>query len=204
MGNNNKKCKIMLTNINTHDTIGREVNSIQRGDSILINWMFAIFFTLLAMIQDIRTFRISNRLILYGIASGFFIHLLQFNLLSILSWFSGLLVPIILLFPLFYIRALGAGDIKLFSVIACFIGPSSCFPIILLSFFSCAFLSLIRLLRKGILISRYHWLFGYILCSLHRKRLVPYSSMQGKENLIHFSIPIFLSLIILFIRRCCL
>jgi hypothetical protein len=28
--------------------------------------------------------------------------------------------------------------------------------------------------------------------------------MQGKENLIHFSISIFLSLIILFIRRCSL
>lgn len=76
---------------------------------------------LLAAVSDIRTGKIRNRLILLGYVSGFIISVYGGGIKIIPLWFLKIIIPVILFYLLFRIGALGAGDIKLFSVIAGFL-----------------------------------------------------------------------------------
>lgn len=72
---------------------------------------------------------------------------------SISLWFFGMLLPILLLFPLFLMKALGAGDIKLFSVVGCFCGAASVYHSIGAAFVIAAFLSLLHLIKYRLVLS---------------------------------------------------
>lgn len=74
-----------------------------------------------AAIFDICTGKIKNRLILLGLFLGFLISIYEKGAAAIPLWFLKITFPVILLYLLFRIGALGAGDIKLFSVIAGFL-----------------------------------------------------------------------------------
>ena len=91
---------------------------------------------IIGMFQDFRQQRISSRLILIGILSGF---LLRFYTDSItistaVCLAADIILPILALFPLFLLRALGAGDIKLCSLIGCLAGTPASFIVIYLAF----------------------------------------------------------------------
>lgn len=72
----------------------------------------------LAAVSDVRTGRISNRLILTGLCIGFFYRIWEEGAVGILIFFIHVTIPVIFLFLLFLMRVLGAGDIKLFSIIS--------------------------------------------------------------------------------------
>lgn len=70
-----------------------------------------------AALQDIRSGIISNRLIAAGLAAGFAIQVAEYQVRGIYYYLRNISVPVILLYLLFQMRVLGAGDIKLFSMI---------------------------------------------------------------------------------------
>lgn len=70
-----------------------------------------------AVVMDIQSFRISNRLIVSGFVSGLFLQVLEAGVKGLGVFILNVSIPIILFYLLFLIRALGAGDIKLFSMI---------------------------------------------------------------------------------------
>lgn len=80
---------------------------------------------LLAAWQDIRQYRIKNALVITGALLGVLLHtLLPTNLSffdALLGWLMGLLV----LLPLYLLRAMGAGDVKLMAMVGAFLGPEA-------------------------------------------------------------------------------
>ncbi len=76
---------------------------------------------LLAVIMDFRERRISNRLIALGLVSGLILRVIGEGSIGIVHFIVNISIPVILLFLLFQLRALGAGDIKLFSVVGGFV-----------------------------------------------------------------------------------
>ena len=77
-------------------------------------------FLAIAVIQDFKSLRVSNRLILTGMAAGIFYRLLTKGLENILLMIPNIIFPIAVLYLLYLAGALGAGDIKLFSLVGCF------------------------------------------------------------------------------------
>lgn len=73
-------------------------------------------FLSLAAGQDIRSGKISNRLIVLGMVFGGCLQVLQHHAEGIYFFLRNISVPIILFYLLFQMRVLGAGDIKLFSM----------------------------------------------------------------------------------------
>lgn len=71
--------------------------------------------------QDLQTGKISNHLILTSLIAGLFYQLHVNGLQGIFAGVCGSIFSIILLFPIFTIRGLGAGDIKLIAVVSCFL-----------------------------------------------------------------------------------
>ncbi|SDY66936.1 prepilin peptidase [Nitrosomonas sp. Nm58] len=83
---------------------------------------------LLAALQDIRHYRIPNAVVFPGAITGVLLHTLlpqELSGLGILNALAGLGVGLAVLLPLYLLRAMGAGDIKLMAMIGAFVGPAS-------------------------------------------------------------------------------
>ena len=91
---------------------------------------------------DLRTMRIPNRLTLVGAVTG-----LLFNAAipwELLGWrsglhgrvwaFGGMLVGIVALLPLYLLRVMGAGDVKLMGMVGAFVGLQQIVPAVLTVF----------------------------------------------------------------------
>ena len=62
-----------------------------------------------AVVMDIQSFRVSNRLIVSGLISGLFLQVLEEGVKGLGVFILNVSIPIILFYLLFLIRALGAG-----------------------------------------------------------------------------------------------
>jgi prepilin peptidase CpaA len=79
---------------------------------------------ILACITDLRTRRIPNVLTLSAGATALLFHLLTGGW-SAAGWsIAGCFVGAILFFPLFALRGMGAGDVKLLAAVGAWLGPS--------------------------------------------------------------------------------
>ena len=126
--------------------------------------------------MDIRSFQISNRLIVSGFLIGCFFQIQE-------SGVKGASV--------FLMRVLGAGDIKLFSMIGGFWGLQLLCTTIAASFLVAAVMSLGKMLFHRNLILRLQVFRGYMLEVLASGRLLRYpQESQGERHIIHFSIAI--------------
>jgi len=89
---------------------------------------------LLAAKQDVNSHRISNKLVLIGVFIGLVLNGLLpeglgFNsqVPGALGWLAalkGLAVAMAVFLPLYLLRAMGAGDVKLMGMVGTFIGPN--------------------------------------------------------------------------------
>lgn len=89
-------------------------------------------------VTDVRMHKIKNVAVLVGIAGGLLLHV--GNIVSVLA---GMVFPL-LLFPLFLIRIVGAGDIKLLCAVGAILGYPMIVEIILYSFVFCGIHILLR------------------------------------------------------------
>ena len=145
----------------------------------------------IAVVTDLQNFQISNRLIVSGFLTGLLLQIVELGVKGIGVFLINVSIPIILLYLLFLIHALGAGDIKLFSVIGGIWGFQMLCKTIAVSFLVGAVMSLCKLLHHRNLISRLLILKGYVCQVITTGRLSEYpQEFQGKQHVIHFSIAI--------------
>lgn len=106
---------------------------------------------------------------------------------------AGSAVPMIFLYLLFYFRMLGAGDIKLLSVIGGFVGPVAILKCIVLSFLFGALLSIGFLIICGNFTARLLYFANYLNRVTTVKKALPYYLPGRRMENIHFSIPILMA-----------
>jgi prepilin peptidase CpaA len=79
---------------------------------------------ILACITDLRTRRIPNALTFSAVVAALLFHLLTGGL-SAAGWsVAGCLLGALLFFPMFALRGMGAGDVKLLAAVGAWLGPS--------------------------------------------------------------------------------
>lgn len=172
---------------------------------ISVKCICLIFLLLVALKQDIKSYKIPNSIILIGYILSFLFFHQEYEWTSIFIWAGGIILPILILFPLFFIKALGAGDIKLFSVIGGFFGISYVVNVMVISFVIGAVLSLVQLIRYKNLKLRL-LIFLFFLKDFHLKFTThnlkdfhyKYYNLkeEGKQGAVHFSAAIFLGFIV--------
>ncbi len=113
-----------------------------------INHYIVLFFLAEALRQDLNGRRISNRLIFLGIGCGASLRIFTEGICQSGRLAADLLLPVGLLFILYLFRILGAGDLKLFSMISIFIGISACFSVICYAFLAGAAAGLLCILKR--------------------------------------------------------
>ena len=106
---------------------------------------------------DARWRRIPNRLIWVGIAAALVMHsvglVLETGSLAGAMWWSplaGLAAGFGLLLPLYLLRAMGAGDVKLMAMVGAFVGASAVLTATLYTFLAGGLLALLFMLGRGV------------------------------------------------------
>lgn len=128
-------------------------------------------FLMCAVVMDLSTGKISNRLICWALISSIMLRILGNEAGSVATFFLNISIPVIVLYLLFQLRALGAGDIKLFSVVGAYV-----FTYELINIMSLAFL------------------FGGVIgASKMAFRRVFADNYDGEIVCIHFSVAIWLA-----------
>lgn len=129
------------------------------------------------------------------------LQLLVFREKSIFEVASGTLIPVLILFPLFYCRMLGTGDIKVFAVVGSVLGAEYGLYCIAISFVLGAAVALPILVFRCDARERFTYFFTYLCNAIQTKTFPPYLVPGKRPENIHFTIMIFCSVILLGIVR---
>ncbi len=150
---------------------------------------------IIAVILDFKYMKISNRLILMGLILALAFFIVDRGLSDIIYVLWNISFPVIVLYFLFLLGVIGAGDIKLFSVIGGFINFKELIYCMVFSFVIGAAWSLGKMLYcRTFFVSmdsgrRYFW--GL----LQGNRMRYPRDTKNPKNLIHFSVAILLGLL---------
>ena len=124
------------------------------GLSIHIKLALLVALVAVAAGFDLKSRRIPNWLVLVGLASSFIVQIL-FNSSGSFSgfkaWGLGLLVGFGLFLPLYLLRAMGAGDVKLMAMVGAFLGPVSALGAVLTTLVVGGVLAIAVALWRGVL-----------------------------------------------------
>lgn len=114
---------------------------------------------LVAAWTDVKSRRIPNRLVLCGVVSGVLLNTvlpLGYGFVSALPgalgiWeaLAGLGLGFAILLPMYVLRAMGAGDVKLMAMVGAFLGPNAIIGAILVTFIVGGVLTLLVAARNG-------------------------------------------------------
>ncbi len=155
-----------------------------------------VLLSVVAVCMDVFRQKVDNQFIVFGWILGLGYQIGAFGLAGVASFFLGAGLAILLLYPLFYFRMLGAGDVKLLSVLGGFIGPLSIIKCILVSFLFGAVISVAVMLICGNLVSRLKYFTNYVNRLIVTKKVVPYYLPGKRMENIHFTVPILMSILV--------
>lgn len=156
-----------------------------------------LFLLLLSALADLKTDRIPNGFILLGMLIGIAGSLLSGR--DLLDIPTSVCLAFLLLYPLYKIGVLGAGDVKLFVMIGSFLTVGELMRILAGAFVIGAGFSLVKLIAERNGRERFHYFFSY-LCEVLRTghwRIYGEDLKQDYhtycKNKIHFAVPILFS-----------
>ena len=160
--------------------------------------LYMILFT--AVIQDFMCMKISNRLILMGLFCSIAFGISIGGVPQIIYILWNISFPVIILYLLYVLVILGAGDIKLFSVIGGFTNFKTLTDCILAAFLVGAIISVGKMLYNRNLQFSLFKGSVFIRELLHGNFMSYRKSMAQKENLMHFSVAILLGFMVVRVR----
>lgn len=170
--------------------------AMERVMCIIILFLILI----VAVITDLLFDKIYNEWILLAMAAGLSHAVWKGGSDGLVCALLSMAVPILLLYPLFMIGGLGAGDIKLLAAAGCFLTIKETFLCLGMSFFLGAILSLLKMAAEKNFLQRMKYLLSYI-CDVFKSGEwkfyeEDFREKKQKEGKIHFSLPVLLAMVI--------
>lgn len=157
---------------------------------------------LVAVCMDLSCEKVDNHFIVFGLMLGFGYRVYTCGLRGAIIFLTGIGIPVLFLYMLFFFRMIGSGDIKLLSVLGGFVGPLPIAKCIFLSFLFGAVISVFVILVCGNLTARLKYFTSYINQLLITKdifltqEVIPYHVPGKRMENIHFTIPILMSMVV--------
>lgn len=158
---------------------------------------FCAIFSGISTIMDIKWEKVYNFWIYGGWLSCLLIRWISEEKLPVLSFLGGTAVPILVLFPLFLGKMIGTGDIKVFAVLGSAVGARRILWCMLLSFGIGAVIALPILIFRCNARERFMYFFTYLRKVFITKTFPAYLAPGKHPENIHFTIPIFGSVLLL-------
>lgn len=131
----------------------------------------------IAVVCDVKSHRIPNWLVFSGALVGMAYHALSSNGMGGMASVQGLAVGLAAFMPLYLIRAMGAGDVKLMAMVGAYLGPGSAFGAVLTVFIAGGVLALAAAIRNKALPRLYENL-RFIMADMSMKMMVGGAAAQ--------------------------
>lgn len=163
---------------------------------------FLVLLLIVAVLMDFKYDRIDNGWIVLGIWLGIFFHMRVNGWHGIAGIFISMLLPFLLLYPVYRIGGLGAGDVKLFVMTGAFLPGKRVLYVLACAFIVGAVFSLAKLVSEGNFKERIHYFYSYLLDVVlsGKWKLYGENEIQDyenyKRNKIHFALPICISVML--------
>jgi prepilin peptidase CpaA len=155
---------------------------------------------IVAIFTDLKYYKIPNLLIIFGMAAGLIITIYRFSLSALLQSFLCMAIIFVCFYPFYILGGIGAGDIKLFMMTACFIRNESLLNFILVTMIIGAVISIIKMIAFRESRERLIYLGRYIKKIVLTRTVDEYEiDKTNKRTLIRMAVPAFISLIIMYI-----
>lgn len=140
--------------------------------------------------MDLKSEKVSNLWIFLGTILGLIWEICCFGVVGIFRFAAGFCLPLLLLYPLFYFRTLGAGDLKLLAVVGGFLGVREIALCMIFSFCSGAGLALMILIVRRNLTERLCYFFQYFRNLIRTGEIVPYGKSGIRPENFHFTVAV--------------
>ncbi|MBD5459037.1 MAG: prepilin peptidase [Lachnospiraceae bacterium] len=158
-----------------------------------------ILLLIIAVLMDFAYGRIYNGWIIFGIMIGLSFRFLEYQWHGLYGAAVSMLLSFVLLYPLYKINGLGAGDVKLFLMLGSFVQMGELFRMMTASFIIGAVFSVGKLISEKNFKERMRYLFEYLSDVFSRKQWRLYGEelrwdyQRYMSNKIHFALPVLLS-----------
>lgn len=164
---------------------------------MFFNICFPVTAAAVAAIMDLRTGKVDNGWILFCIVVEISVSFLREGPAGVGKQIMGMLLPALIFAPLFLFHMIGAGDIKLFSVLGGIMGTEKILRCIIYAVGCGAGISIAILILNGDVFSRFWYLREYIREYFQTGKIRPYyrGNVASPENF-HFTIPVFMSVVL--------
>lgn len=162
--------------------------------------VFCIIFSGIAMIMDIKWEKVFNFWICTGLLCGQLLLIYGDEPVKIFVVLAGTMIPFVVLFPLFLCKMLGTGDIKVFAVLGSVMGVQWGLACMILTFLIGAVISVPVLIFRCSAKERFLYFLKYLNHVFISKSFPPYLTPGRAPENIHFTIPIFCSVLLLTIK----
>lgn len=154
-----------------------------------------ILILILASLMDLQWYKVSNGLIVPALLTGLISRVYTQGIFGTVPWLMGVILPMILCSVLYLIRALGASDVKLFSVIGSFVTWQQLLAIMAGAVAAGAVMALGKMWMRRNMSYRFRYFFMYLYGCIQAKKLRPYYQLQvqGDEGVIPFAVAVTVS-----------
>jgi prepilin peptidase CpaA len=154
----------------------------------------------MAVINDLHNYKVRNEITFTFAVVGIVYNALALNSQLLYSSLLGMLLPFILLLPLYVLKMLGAGDIKLFCSMGALIGGTDILFAIAYSFLAGGFVVLMLMVIRKNFRSSIRYFYNYIKSCILSLSFLSYDDMQSVSNRkIHFTLCIALGTVIFYL-----
>lgn len=151
----------------------------------------------IAMIMDIFTGKIRNCFILIGFCSAISCQIFEHRMSGIANFAFGAGVAVLILFSLFALGFLGAGDVKLFAVVGGFLGARGVILCIMISFLLGAVYAVWKMVWRRNMKERFQYFCNYLKTTVMMGKIEAYGqSFEEEQAVLHFSPGILFAVII--------
>lgn len=150
---------------------------------LLIQTVEIFILLALALLCDIKTYKIKNLITLPITVLGFVTNITVFGFEGLKSSILGWCIPVALLFFLFMQKMLGAGDIKLFGAIGAIMGCEFAVYSILYSFVFGGFIGMGFLFARRNAADRFKYFFNYVKSCMLTYSFLQYGDFKSGQKM---------------------
>ena len=152
----------------------------------------------ISLYTDTKYYKIRNCTTISAALVGGLLNSIQHGLLGFKSSVLGLLIPSIILFVLYVLNMIGAGDVKLIGAVGAILGIEFILKANIYIFIAGGGIALIKMIVEGNMLIRFKYLWNYLKSIFYQRNIEVYCDLKNetKCNLIRFSYAICIGTII--------
>jgi prepilin peptidase CpaA len=148
----------------------------------MIKYILIILLLTISLYTDTKAYKIKNNVIVLFLLTGLIINYVYLGVNGIQIWFIGFIVPFIVLFILFVVRMIGAGDIKLISAIGGILGIEFLINASIYIITVAAIIAIIKMIRHKQFRSRLVYFYNYVLDIIVTKKVGSYCELKSEDK----------------------